>query len=365
LSIANLVSVVESIRSANKSASKDKIAALVAAELSLKKLRSVYAGSSYTVRFAEAKGNTFSNTVVSLSTIKPHDSKPFIIILLRPDSTEFFLANTTFLKKVSHTSQKLRVDNVKGSILGHDIIRNYEGMQNAPDNFEKLFCIHQEFTWEENLTRLVEATGNIVPTGKRFEPTADQVENILRAPKTAKQLSSSYKYEQLKAEIAGIVAEKKNQILAVAEIDNVNLRGNQIEQLITGGINEHNLADIVRETDGIEVSLEIKTKLMERSSSPKAYNVDKALMNLARGKTAIVFCFIGITLETNEVTSTLISILDRTMLAATRIQFHWAGRNSRGVTQLTGEFSQVFAKDYKELIDEAEAEAYLKRLLEL
>lgn len=53
------------------------------------------------------------------------------------------------------------------------------------------------------------------------------------------------------------------------------------------------------------------------------------------------------------------------MLAATRIQFHWAGRNSRGVTQLTGEFSHVFTKDYKEQIDEAEAKAYLQRLLEL
>jgi hypothetical protein len=359
------VSVVESVRSANKSASKDKIAALVAQELHLRKMRSVYVGDTFAIRFSSSAGNSFSNVVLSLSALKAFDSNPLVVVLLRPTQTEYFLANTTFLKKISHSSHELRLDNVRGSFLGHDILRELEGIPNVPSNFEKLFSMHQEFTWEENLTRLVEATGNIVGTGKRFEPTGVQVENILRAPKIAKKLSSSCKYEQLKSEIAEIVAEKKQQILAVAEIDNVNLRGNQIEQLITGGINEHNLADIVRETDGIEVSLEIKTKLMERSSSPKAYNVDKALMNLARGKTAIVFCFIGITLETMEVTSTLISILDRTMLAATRIQFHWAGRNSRGVTQLTGEFSQVFANDYKEEIDEAKAEAYLKRLLEL
>lgn len=365
MNITNLVNVVDKLRSEHQSASKDKIASLVADALDLKELRSVYSGSSYTLRFVEANGNTFSNTVVSLSTIRRHDAKPFVVVLLRPDSTEYFLANATFLKKVSHSSQKLRVDNVRGSILGHDIIRNYEGLENTPDNFEKLFGIHQEFTWEENLARLVEATGNIVGTGKRFEPTAAQIDNILHAPKIAKELVSSHKYEQLKSEIAEIVAARKKQILAAAEINNGNLRGNQIEQLITGGINEHNLADVVREIDGIEVSLEIKTKLLEKSSSPKAYNIDKALMNLAQGKTAIVFCFIGISIETQKITSTLISILDETMLTATRIQFHWAGRNSRGVTQLTGEFSQVFAHNYEERIDEAEAETFLRRLLEL
>jgi len=40
------------------------------------------------------------------------------------------MANTTFLKKISHSSHQLRVDNVRGSFLGHDIMREYEGIEN-------------------------------------------------------------------------------------------------------------------------------------------------------------------------------------------------------------------------------------------
>ena len=41
------------------------------------------------------------------------------------------LANTTFLHKISHSSQDLRVDNIKGSFNGHDIMREFEGVCNG------------------------------------------------------------------------------------------------------------------------------------------------------------------------------------------------------------------------------------------
>jgi hypothetical protein len=37
---------------------------------------------------------------------------------VRPKDVEFLLANATFLKKISHSSHQLRIDNVKGSFSG-------------------------------------------------------------------------------------------------------------------------------------------------------------------------------------------------------------------------------------------------------
>ncbi len=174
----------------------------------------------------------------------------------------------------------------------------------------------------------------------------------------------SPEYARLKSEIADIVKERSRAILEHGRIDNVNQRGNLIEQAITGGINAHGLADMVRHLSSrVAVQLEIKTKLMDRASSPKAYNIDKALETLGRGDIVIAFCFVGIHMATQRVTSSTVSIFDRTVLAATRVQFHWAGRNSRGVTQLTGDFSRVFDPDYEESIEPAAAVAFLTDLL--
>lgn len=365
MSVLTLIETVDQYRKENPSATKQTIAAAIARNLGLTKHRSVYASRDFAVRFSSASGKSFSNVVTSLSALKPFDDRPFVIVLLRPTTTEYLLANTTFLRKISHSSHQLRMDNVRGSFLGHDIMRDVNGIENDPSNFEVLFAAHQEFTWEENLARLVEATGNIVGTGQKFAPNPQQAENILRAPAIARELSARYKYQELKADLDQIVKEKHDKILELGRIDNVNVRGNQIEQLITGGINEHKLADIVRETGGIEISLEIKTKLMDRTSSPKAYNIDKALSTLAKGNSAIAFCFIGIALQAGKVTSSTVSILDKTIIGATRIQFHWAGRNSRGVTQLAGDFGQVFSPNYKEEIDEELARRFLQRLLDL
>lgn len=213
---------------------------------------------------------------------------------------------------------------------------------------------------------MVEVTGQIVGTGKRFSPTAPQREAILRSPNLAASLIEHPDYVHLKHELAAIVKEKSSQILGLAGIDNVNLRGNRVEQVITGDINAHNLSDMVRHLAGkVAIQLEIKTKLMDRASSPKAYNIDKALAALARGDTVIAFCFVGIHVGTGNVTSSTVSIFDRVVLAATRVQFHWAGRNSRGVTQLTGDFSRVFSPDHQEQIDLDAAMRFLKELMDL
>ena len=77
----------------------------------------------------------------------------------------------------------LRIDNVKGSFNGSDIVTDYEGTPNVPENFAELFALHSAFTWEENLERLVEATNEIVSRNNRFQPSDDQREEPkLRQP---------------------------------------------------------------------------------------------------------------------------------------------------------------------------------------
>jgi len=53
------------------------------------------------------------------------------------------------------------------------------------------------------------------------------------------------------------------------------------------------------------------------------------------------------------------------VIRATRIQFHWAGRNSRGVTQLTRDLATLFSPEFEENIDQDAAVAFLKDLINL
>jgi hypothetical protein len=176
---------------------KDEISKATAKELLLTKARSVFYRAEFAVRFSSVEGLSFSNGVLSLSALQEYDQFPFVVCIVRPQGIELLLANSTFLKKISHSSQQLRIDNVRGTFLGHDILREYEGIENRPEYFEELFDIHSQFTWEENLLRLVENTNAIVPTGQRFEPTEKEKVNILKTSEIAKLLSKNAEYLQL------------------------------------------------------------------------------------------------------------------------------------------------------------------------
>ena len=112
-----------------------------------------------------------SNTVLALSKLQKYDKKPFFVCIVTPDTNYILLANTTFLKKISHSSKELRVDNIRGSFNGTDIMTQVNGLENAPSHFEELFAFHNETSFQENLERLVEATNGIVGREQKFEIT--------------------------------------------------------------------------------------------------------------------------------------------------------------------------------------------------
>lgn len=364
--VTELVHFLQEYAKNNPNCTKSEISKATIEKFELRRDRSVYYCEEFAIRFSSVKGSSFSNGVLSLSALRKYDHIPFIVCVVRLKGIELLLANSTFLKKISHSSQHLRVDNVRGTFLGQDILRVFDGIENKPEHFEELFEIHCQFNWEENLFRLVESTNAIVPTGMRFEPNEQEKENILNTPEIASMLSRNDEYLQLGKDLDHLVNINLEAILEAGKIENVNLRGNIIEQIITNAGNFHSLEDFSRTlTVGPEVKVDIKTKILTLSSNPKGYNIDKVLKALAAGNTVFSFFFIGINLEKQFVVTCLVSILDEKILNATRIQFHWAGRNSRGVTQLYGNLDGIFAPDFSETINIEKAKDFLQGLIEL
>ena len=356
---------ISAYKSGQPTAGKEAIQSAFARASGAPKRRSVFACDSYTMRFSEANKPSFSNGVLSLSALQQYDHLPMVICIVRPTSVDFRLANTTFLKRISHSSRDLRTDHIRGTFLGHDILDNYEGRPNRPSHFAELFAIHGEFTWEENVERLVEATNSIVPRDNRFQATEAQTQVLLAAPARAAELLQTSTWRDVENELSLKATKYRQHLLQYSQIDNVNIRGNRIEQLITGHANAHDLGDLVFPFPVCNtLVVDIKTKLLRRASAPKAYNIDKFLRFLSQEGRFFAFFFIGLDAPGDRLITRLTSAVDPAVLSATRIQHHWAGRSSRGVTQLVGDLGAVFLPDYRSSIDIQRSKAWLRQLIE-
>lgn len=197
--------LVDFISNRNGTIDKNQLQTSVQQTFNLVKERSVFYCKWFAIRFCKATSKNFSNTVLALSTLHKYDDIPFFVCLVTPTYNYLMLSNTTFLKKISHSSQKLRQDNIKGSFNGTDIMREFEGIKNIPENFEFLYSSHENYTFEENLARLIETTNNISPTGKRFKPTDVQLENICHSVDRAISFLSSEEYKILNNDLGNRV----------------------------------------------------------------------------------------------------------------------------------------------------------------
>ena len=336
---------------------KAELTELVADAFQLVRDRSVYFCADFALRFSSSANQNFGNTVLSLSNLQKFDDRPFIVCLVTPDYNYTYLANTTFLKKISHSSQELRENNIRGSFNGSDILRELEGIANKAENLERLFNIHDGLGFDGNLVRLVEATNNISPSGKKFLPSEEQRQTILLAPVRAAKFVASEDAIMLKTELDAKVDAFSNEILLAALIENVNVRGRIIEYLIAGederlrdeiihalrwrtkGIpqfkTKNALGDYSKEFEEFFTETDVKTKIMILDSNPKAYNLDKMLEFLATQRSVFMFYFVGV--QPGKIVNTvLVSMFQRKLLQSTILLKHWAGRNSRGVSQFEG-----------------------------
>lgn len=377
---------IDFIKSHDGIGNKAKLTDLAVNQFNLTKDRSAYYCNSFAVRFSQSSSGGFSNTVLSLSKLQKYDNIPFLVCLVTETENKLFIANTTFLTKVSHSSQTLTLYNIKGSFNGSDIIKEFEGVINNRDNINKLYAIHSEIGFEGNLPRLVEATTNISPTGKRFEIGETEKENIERSVQRAIEFCSIPEFTILKNELDNKVKQYENEILIASHIENANIRGRIIEYFIAGDDEnlkaqlvsditeeynklpafktENTLGDYVRVFDNHHTETDVKTKVVLLNSNPKAYNIDKFLEFHNRSNTVFLFYFIGIDAE-KIFNNILISVFQKDLLKSTILLRHWAGRNSRGVTQFEGSTIQKLLETPSTVIDEKIAKEFIQKLYDL
>lgn len=382
----SLYKLIDFIERLDGQASKARLQELVQKEFSLIKDRSVFYADTFAIRFSSSKSTSFSNTVISLSNLQKYDDFPFIVCLNTPNKNYLFLANTTFLSKVSHSSQELREDNIRGSINGSDIVKVFNGIDNEPKNFAELFAIHSEIGFDGNLARLVETTNNISPNGSKYNIRATDKDVILQAPQRAKDFVASAEYNILKSELDQMTMAYKNEIILASLIDNVNIRGRVIEYIIAGEDGKlrneiidalqkgtkripsfrtkNTLGDFIKIFDRYDTATDIKTKVMVLNSAPKAYNLDKMLEFLAKEKSVFMFYFVGI-MPKQVVGQALISMFQNDLRNTTHLLKHWAGRNSRGVSQFSGQTIDTLIKEPNNNIDIIKSQDFLENIMNL
>ncbi len=351
--------------------------------------RAVYHTNFFAVVFCYSKNNSFSNVVLSLSKLEKYDHLPCFVVLVKKNlDNVIYLINTTFLDKISHSSQDLRIDNIRGSLLGSNIRKELEEINksNKPRDFDELFAYHQGFTWQENIERLVESTNNIKSNKIKVAFDETEINNLFNAPSRAIKFIESDDYNILLQDLRKRCEDVKDAILVAAHIDNVNIRGRLIEVLITSNQEKRNqllrnisniehflptydtkndLGDYTRSFDNSESYTDIKTKILYLDSNPKAYNIDKFLKCMGKNRTVFMFFFVGID-ETGVVNTILASVFHDKLQKTTLLQHHWAGRSTRGAAQFNGKTINELLKEnlFINRIDENESKQFLKKLLD-
>ena len=304
---------------------------------------------------------------------------------MTPDTNYMMLANSTFLKKISHSSQELRVDNIRGSFNGSDIMLDYDSMENEPNHFQRLFAFHAGLSFQDNLERLVESTNDIVGRNLKFFVSPTDEHNILSSVDRAERFLHSTEYVDLNNDLDSRVARVQGEIAIAAFIDNVNMRGRVIEYLITDDGStlkdkiitalhsgsplptfktEDKLGDYSKTYPSYITETDIKTKVLFLDGNPKAYNIDKLLEFLSMQKSVYMIYLLGID-ENKNIVARLISAFDDRLIGATNLQQHWAGRNSRGDAQFNGKaLVTILEQDSGSYINHDEVQAFLKLLID-
>ena len=94
----------------------------------------------------------------------------------------------------------------------------------------------------------------------------------------------------------------------------------------------------------------LRQKFCSYPVTPKGYNIDKLLSFLSEEKSVYLVFVVAID-EDRTIQTRLCSMFNRQLLSGTRIIKHWAGRNSRGVTQYEGRVLEAIVEDFDSGID--------------
>ena len=141
---------------------------------------------------------------------------------------------------------------------------------------------------------------SLVVDGHKFQPTDMEVKNILDAPKRSSMFLRSSYYIDLSNDLQERVSRVSKEIAIAAFIENVNIKGNVIEYLITSSDdvvknaliyslengtplpyikNANDLGDYNVKYGTFDTKTDIKTKVLFLGSNPKALKKNLALIN--------------------------------------------------------------------------------------
>lgn len=357
--------IIKDSESYSKPFNKQEIVDNISSKYNFKKDRKLYLSRNLSLRFSSAASG-YSNTFLGLQKILDNDSQPLIACIVRDNELEFLMANSTFINCISHSSKLLTLLKIRGSANLSNIIREFSSLKNEPSNFNELFKMHSDVPQTDNIDRIVENTQLIKAKGEKYKPSAIQIKAIYNSVQFISEIETTEEFQKLKNNLFEKVRDLKDEILETSKIDNVNLRGNEIEQLITKGTNSHDLGDILEVIkDDIKIIIDVKSKLLNSSSAPKAYNVDKLFEAISIEKTYFGYLFIGVDDIKKEVKVNLVSFIDKLLIDNTKIQHHWSGKNSRGTAQLNDNIKTVFFDSFQNEINLTEAEDFIKNLIGL
>lgn len=365
---------------------KEKLALLVKEKFSLSQRRSLYYCDDFAIRFLwNGKNNEkkISNTALSLEKIKMFDDRPLVLCIVTREKNHLALMNSTFIKKVSHSSKELNLDHIRGSVNVPNIMMEFAGYENEPPFFEFLYAYHEGLGFEENFERIMAGTGAIKGRITKFEVTQDIEERILSSIDRAKKFMESEEYKDLKSDLDHRVGKVKEELVLASSIRNHKLRGGLMEYLITDDASplkteiikalkakaplpdfrtDDGLGDFSKSYESYITETDIKTKDLSHVGNPKAYNIDKFLEFLSSDKAVYMIYLLGVD-ENGKITTHLCSGLDKRLIEASKLAHHWSGQNSRGTVQFIGkELAAILDTDGND-IDEEVARIYLLDLI--
>ncbi|MBL7983187.1 MAG: hypothetical protein JNL52_15405 [Flavobacteriales bacterium] len=299
-----------------------------------------------------------SNTVTSLKNILKHDDVPFIAVFLDRAAVRFMLANSSLVKKASHSSQGITHQRIKGSINGGDILHALGDTPNDREHIEQLFAQHEMEDHSEHRERIVEATLAIKGRASSAAPDWELVERNLSA---GSELLDNATLEEIRAKLFTRVEQMKEAILACASHTTPKAFGDCVERMILGADPAHALGDI-HFADG-RIAVDIKARKAGVPSSPKAVNVQKLVDHLSKGPGATLYFMVTVDVASGTLSCNLIQMLHTDLLPHYWHDVRWSGRDSLGTLSFKGDLSSVLSAKERLELGPAAAVAKLKDLL--
>ena len=370
--------------------SKDDLKSIIVNQFNLTKTdTSLYCCDDFTVRFCEQKTKgDMTGAVVGLRKIIKHDTRPFLVCLLNSyeKKIQIYLANTSFINKISHSSQEVTLDwannsdKIRGTVTGSNIIKSSCGLDNNIDNIIELYNLHLKNTLKDNLKRIVDLTCSIIARKEKFIVTNKK--SILNSVADTINFLKSNNFRILKEELDNKVSSVSKEITMAFKISNPKTRGDYIEFLITSNNNskkdeviknlksgktqeldmKNDLGDFCKFFGETKIEIDIKTKRLARISTPKLFDIDKMLSFLEEPNSVFLFYFIGINKQEIVYTS-LTSCFQKTLMSSYRKTKKWAGRKRRGHVQCDGGVIKELTHSQDNEIDVEKSEEEIERLI--